>query len=69
LTDSIETSLKLSTNGTVIIDCMDGKPMVFSGTAVMPPHCGVSYDELSPRMFSFNSPFGAAKPARALVIC
>jgi excinuclease ABC subunit A len=65
LTDSIETSLKLSTNGTVIIDCMDGKPMVFS-ELLSCPHCGVSYDELSPRMFSFNSPFGACETCTGL---
>ena len=65
LTDSIETSLKLSTNGTVIVDCMDEKPIVFS-ELLSCPHCGVSYDELSPRMFSFNSPFGACETCTGL---
>src|SRR5271157_857670 len=65
LTDSVETSLKLSANGTVIIDCMDGKPVVFS-ELLSCPDCGVSYDELSPRMFSFNSPFGACETCTGL---
>jgi excinuclease ABC subunit A len=65
LTDSLETALKLSTNGTVIIDRMDGKPTVFS-ELLSCPHCGISYDELSPRMFSFNSPFGACETCTGL---
>jgi len=65
LTDSLETALKLSVNGTVIVDRIDGKPTVFS-ELLSCPHCGVSYDELSPRMFSFNSPFGACESCTGL---
>ncbi len=65
LTDSLETALKLSTNGTVKIDCVDSEELVFSELLACPA-CGVSYDELSPRMFSFNSPFGACRECNGL---
>ena len=65
LTDSIETALKLSTNGTLIIDRIDDTPIVFSELLAC-PHCGISYDEVSPRMFSFNSPFGACETCTGL---
>ncbi len=57
LTDSIETVLKL-TDGLVMIDVIDGEPMMFSQKLAC-PDCGVVIEEMSPRMFSFNSPFGA----------
>ncbi|MCR2043921.1 excinuclease ABC subunit UvrA [Anaerosalibacter massiliensis] len=56
LADSIETALKLS-DGLVIIDIIDGEQMLFSQNLAC-PDCGVVIEELSPRMFSFNSPFG-----------
>lgn len=65
LTDSLETALKLSTNGTVKIDCFDKEALVFSELLAC-SDCGISYDELSPRMFSFNSPFGACKDCSGL---
>ena len=65
LTDSLETALKLSTNGTVKIDCIGHEELVFSELLACPA-CGVSYDELSPRMFSFNSPFGACRECSGL---
>jgi excinuclease ABC subunit A len=65
LTDSIETSLKLSANGTLIVDCIGGSPIIFS-ELLSCPHCGVSYDELTPRMFSFNNPFGACEACTGL---
>ncbi|MGD9201607.1 MAG: excinuclease ABC subunit UvrA, partial [Chitinispirillia bacterium] len=65
LTDSLETALKLSTNGTVIIDRLDKEELVFSELLAC-PRCGISYDELSPRMFSFNSPFGACSDCNGL---
>lgn len=65
LTDSLETALKLSTSGTVKIDCIDNEEIVFSELLAC-PHCGISYDELSPRMFSFNSPFGACRECNGL---
>ncbi|QQY80051.1 excinuclease ABC subunit A [Keratinibaculum paraultunense] len=57
LTDSIEIALKL-TDGLVMIDVIDGEPMMFSQKLAC-PDCGVVIEEMSPRMFSFNSPFGA----------
>ncbi|SFI63940.1 excinuclease ABC subunit UvrA [Thermoflavimicrobium dichotomicum] len=57
LTDSIETAVGLS-GGEVLIDVIGGEEMLFSQNLAC-PECGFSMDELSPRMFSFNSPFGA----------
>lgn len=57
LADSLETALKLS-NGQVIVDIMEQEELLFSSNLACPV-CGFSMDELSPRMFSFNSPFGA----------
>lgn len=57
LTDSIENVMKLS-DGLMTVDVVDGEPMNFSvGFAC--PDCGVSIDEIEPRSFSFNNPFGA----------
>lgn len=56
LTDSIETALKLS-EGLVIVDIIDGEEILFSEKFAC-PDCGISIDELAPRLFSFNSPFG-----------
>lgn len=57
LADSIETALNLS-DGKLIVDIIDQEELVFSSNLAC-PICGFSIDELSPRMFSFNSPFGA----------
>ena len=57
LADSIETVLRL-TEGLVIADVIDGEEHLFS-TKFACPHHGISIEELAPRMFSFNSPFGA----------
>ncbi len=57
LTDSIETALKLS-GGQVLIDVIGQEELMFNANLSC-PQCGFSMDELSPRMFSFNSPFGA----------
>ncbi len=56
LTDSLETALKLS-DGLVIIDIIGKEKIMFSEKLAC-PDCGVVIEELSPRMFSFNSPFG-----------
>jgi excinuclease ABC subunit A len=56
LTDSIETALKLS-DGLLIVDVIGKEQMMFSQKLAC-PDCGVVIEELSPRMFSFNSPFG-----------
>ncbi|MBD3391429.1 MAG: excinuclease ABC subunit UvrA [Chitinivibrionales bacterium] len=65
LTDSLETALKLSEHGTVRIDCIGGDELVFS-ELLSCTKCGISLGELSPRMFSFNSPFGACPDCNGL---
>ncbi|MFY7751457.1 MAG: excinuclease ABC subunit UvrA, partial [Exiguobacterium acetylicum] len=57
LADSLETALRLA-DGRVIVDTMDGNELLFSEHHAC-PICGFSIGELEPRMFSFNSPFGA----------
>ncbi|MFC7321916.1 excinuclease ABC subunit UvrA [Halobacillus campisalis] len=57
LSDSIETALKLGA-GHLIIDIIDGEELQFSEHHAC-PICGFSVSELEPRMFSFNSPYGA----------
>ncbi|MBQ3009124.1 MAG: excinuclease ABC subunit UvrA, partial [Oscillospiraceae bacterium] len=64
LAQSLETALLL-TNGTVIIDVIDGEEMLFSQNFACPDH-GISIDELAPRMFSFNNPFGACEKCSGL---
>lgn len=56
LTDSVESALKLS-EGIIVVDC-DGVETLFS-TKYSCPDCGFSLEEIEPRLFSFNSPFGA----------
>lgn len=57
LTDSLENALKLS-GGLVVIDVIGGEPLKFSESFSC-PDCGISIDEIEPRSFSFNNPFGA----------
>ncbi|RXJ01714.1 excinuclease ABC subunit UvrA [Anaerobacillus alkaliphilus] len=57
LADSLETALNLA-DGRVMIDVIDGEELLFSQHHAC-PQCGFSIGELEPRMFSFNSPFGA----------
>mgnify|MGYP004460106829 CR=1 FL=1 len=57
LADSIETVLGLS-DGLLVVDTMDGKYLNFSQSFSC-PDCGISIDEIEPRSFSFNNPFGA----------
>lgn len=57
MADSIENVLKLA-DGLMIVDVFDGEPMNFSQSFSC-PDCGVSIDEIEPRSFSFNNPFGA----------
>ncbi|MCM8710166.1 excinuclease ABC subunit UvrA [Clostridium sp. SYSU_GA19001] len=56
LTDSLETALRLA-EGLVIVNVVDGEDMLFSEKFAC-ADCGISIEELAPRMFSFNSPFG-----------
>ncbi|GGD91975.1 excinuclease ABC subunit UvrA [Paenibacillus nasutitermitis] len=57
LADSLETALKLS-DGQVLVDVMEKEELLFSSNLACPV-CGFSIEELAPRMFSFNSPYGA----------
>lgn len=57
LTDSVQTALKYA-NGLAIIARTDGKEDLFSELMTC-PHCNISYGEISPRLFSFNTPYGA----------
>ena len=57
LTDSLETALKQA-EGLVIVDVIGQEPMTFSQSFSC-PDCGISLDEIEPRIFSFNNPFGA----------
>jgi excinuclease ABC, A subunit len=57
LTESIETSMKYADN-LVRVDIVGGKERLYSGNYAC-PDCGISFEELSPRMFSFNNPMGA----------
>ncbi len=57
LSDSIENVLKIS-EGLMTLDVIDGEPMNFSQDFSC-PDCGISIDEIQPRSFSFNNPFGA----------
>lgn len=64
LADSIETAIALA-GGLVTISVVDGKDMKFSQSYACPEH-GTSIEELSPRMFSFNNPFGACETCTGL---
>jgi excinuclease ABC subunit A len=60
LSDSLETALKLA-DGVVQVDLLDGgEPLLFSERLAC-AECGVSLPEIAPRMFSFNSPYGACE--------
>ena len=64
LADSIETVLKLS-NGLLVVDTMNGELLRFSQNFSC-PDCGISIEELEPRSFSFNNPFGACPTCAGL---
>ncbi|HEY8417579.1 MAG TPA: excinuclease ABC subunit UvrA [Limnochordales bacterium] len=66
LTDSVETALRRA-EGIVLVDVIGGEPLLFSEKLAC-PDCGVSYEELAPRMFSFNSPYGACPSCDGLGI-
>ncbi len=57
LTESLETALSL-TGGIAVVDIIDGPELTFSQHLAC-DHCGLSFEELQPRSFSFNSPYGA----------
>ena len=65
LTDSVETACSL-TGGLVLIDCpAEGREQLFSQNYAC-EDCGISIEELTPRMFSFNSPYGACPTCAGL---
>lgn len=64
LSDSIETASKLA-NGLVVVSVSGGEDVTFSQKYACPEH-GISIDELTPRMFSFNNPFGACQKCTGL---
>ena len=64
LADSLETALGLA-DGTVMVDVMGKEELLFSQNLAC-PNCGYSVGEISPRMFSFNSPFGACPECTGL---
>ena len=66
LTDSIETVTGIS-GGLIIVDVIDGDEMLFSQNYACPEH-NISIEELTPRMFSFNNPFGACEKCTGLGI-
>lgn len=63
LTDSLENALRLA-DGLVIIDC-DGKEEMYSSNYAC-PDCGISIEEIEPRLFSFNTPWGACPECSGL---
>ncbi len=66
LTDSIESAIKLA-EGLLYVDVVDGEMMVLSQNFSC-PDCGISIEELEPRVFSFNNPFGACPECHGLGI-
>jgi excinuclease ABC subunit A len=64
LTDSVETALQLG-SGVVLVGVVGDQEYLFSEKYAC-VHCGISFEELSPRMFSFNSPYGACKACGGL---
>ena len=66
LSDSIESVLKLA-DGLLFVDVIGGKQLVFSQSFAC-PDCGISIDELEPRSFSFNNPFGACPDCHGIGI-
>jgi len=65
LTDSVETSLKLS-DGMVVVNSPDSNNDTLYSELYACADCGISIEELSPRMFSFNSPYGACETCHGL---
>ncbi len=66
LSDSIENVLNLA-EGLMIVDVIDGEPLTFSQNFAC-PDCSISIEELEPRIFSFNNPFGACPDCHGIGI-
>jgi excinuclease ABC subunit A len=67
LADSLQTAVSLG-DGLVLVAPVEGRELVFSEKLAC-PECGISYPELSPRSFSFNSPYGACEACSGLGAC
>jgi len=67
LADSLQTAVSLS-DGLVIVSPVEGQELIFSEKLAC-PECAISYPELSPRSFSFNSPYGACETCSGLGVC
>ncbi len=65
LTESVEIALKNANQLVLIEDVTNSKEMLFSGNYAC-PDCNISFEELSPRMFSFNNPYGACPSCTGL---
>ncbi len=65
LAESVEIALKHANNLVIVEDATNNKEMLFSGNYAC-PECNISFDELSPRLFSFNNPFGACPTCTGL---
>lgn len=66
LNDSMETALNLA-DGLMIVDIIGGEPQTFSQNFAC-PDCGISIEEIEPRIFSFNNPFGACPECHGIGI-
>ncbi|MDD5899507.1 MAG: excinuclease ABC subunit UvrA [Lachnospiraceae bacterium] len=66
LRDSIDSVLRLS-DGLLVVDVIDGEPLRFSESFSC-PDCGISIEEIEPRVFSFNNPFGACPECHGIGI-
>ena len=64
IADAVETALKLA-EGNVIVSIVDGEELFLSEHLAC-PQCGVSYEKIEPRLFSFNSPYGACPECSGL---
>jgi excinuclease ABC subunit A len=64
LTDSVETALHWG-EGMLLVDVIDGEELIFSEQNAC-PHCGLSFPELAPQVFSFNSPLGMCMDCNGL---
>jgi len=65
VTETFETSLRISVDGTVAVDTLDGKVLLFSEKNAC-PDCGIAIPDITPGMFSFNNPFGACPKCSGL---
>lgn len=65
LSDSLETALSLS-NGLIVVDTGENGELLFSQNYACPEHSEISIEELTPRMFSFNAPYGACEKCTGL---